>query len=303
MSTSPIVADIELRKLTKDFGRGRGVFDIDLTVARGGVVGFIGPNGSGKTTTIRMLLDLIRPDRGDARVFGHDARAHGLEIRRRVGYVPGELPQYGSLRVAEIVGLLANLRGGVSRERITALAERFGLDLGARYRDLSHGNKQKVSLVQAFMHEPALLILDEPTLGLDPVMQEQFRELIRERVSSGATAFLSSHVLSEVEELCDRIVIIVHGRIVREGTLAELRASRIHRVEILLESPVPKETLADLVGLGELVSDGTRILCSIRGSFGPLLQRLAPFGIREIDSRELTLDELFLAQYAADAQP
>lgn len=293
---------IELSKLTKDFGGGRGAFDVDLTVERGEVMGFIGPNGAGKTTTIRMLMDFIRPDRGGAHVLGRDAHVHSLEIKRLVGYVPGELPQYGSLRVAEILGLLASLRGGVSIAAIAALAERFALDLGARYRDLSHGNKQKVSLVQAFMHDPVVLILDEPTLGLDPLMQEQFGALVQERVRSGATVLLSSHVLSEVERLCDRVGIIVGGRLIRVGSLEDLRAERKHRLHATLEQPTGAESFADLGGVEDLVVEGTRFHCTVRGSMAPLLQRLARVGALELDSREMTLDEVFLAEYRADGR-
>src|SRR5665647_581710 len=180
--------------LTKDYGQGHGVFDLDLGIARGEVFGFIGPNGAGKTTAIRLLMDLIRPDRGAATLLGLDARRDSLAIKRRVGYLPGELPQFPGVSAGYVIGLLAGLRGGVEPERIRALADRLDLDLGRKFSDLSHGNKQKVGLVQAFMHEPDLLILDEPTLGLDPLMQREFRTLVEESVAAGATVLLSSHV-------------------------------------------------------------------------------------------------------------
>src|SRR5512133_1337151 len=180
--------------LTKDYGSGHGVFDLDLTVPRGETFGFIGPNGAGKTTTIRLLMDLVRPDSGTATLLGLDSRRDSLEIKRRVGYLPGELVQFPGVTAGYIVGLLAGVRGDVDPARIAALAGRLELDLGRRYETLSHGNKQKVALVQAFMHRPDLVILDEPTLGLDPLMQREFRHLVQERAAGGATVFLSSHV-------------------------------------------------------------------------------------------------------------
>ncbi len=204
---------VECRCLTKDYGQGHGVFDLDLEVRTGEAFGFIGPNGAGKTTTIRLLMDLIRPDRGTVTIFGLDARRDSLAIKRRVGYLPGELPRFPGVTAGHVIGLLAGLRGGVDPARITALAERFELDLGRRFEDLSHGNKQKVGLIQAFMHEPELVILDEPTLGLDPLMQREFRQLVAASVASGATVLLSSHVLAEVELVCQRIGLLRAGRL------------------------------------------------------------------------------------------
>src|SRR5512135_917879 len=185
---------IECKSVTKSYGSGRGVFDLDLDVRRGEVFGFIGPNGAGKTTMIRLLMDLVRPDRGSIRIDGLDAHHDSLAIKRRVGYLPGELAQFPGVRAAYVIGLLAGLRGGVNEQRIAGLAKRFDIDLRRKYEELSHGNKQKVALIQAFMHEPQLLILDEPTLGLDPLMQREFRTLVRESAAAGTTVFLSSHV-------------------------------------------------------------------------------------------------------------
>ncbi len=219
------------RGLTKDYGAGHGLFDLDLEVRRGEVFGFIGANGAGKTTTMRLIMDLIRPDRGSVSVLGLDARRDSLEVKRRVGYLTGELPQYPGVTAARVVGLLAGLRGGVDPGRIDALADRLQLDLGRRFSELSHGNKQKVGLVTAFMHEPELLILDEPTLGLDPLMQREVRGLIEEAVQGGATCMISSHVLAEIELVCNRIGLIREGHLVRVGTLEELRSLRVHRIE------------------------------------------------------------------------
>ena len=224
-------AAVVCSKLTRDYGAGHGIFDLDLEVKRGETFGFIGPNGAGRSTTIRLLMDLIRPDRGTATLLGMDSRADSLPIKAKVGYLPGELMHWPRVSAGYVIGMLAGLHGGVDEDRIHTLADRLHLDLGRRFEDLSHGNKQKVGLIQTFMHEPELLILDEPTLGLDPLVQREFRHLLREAVAGGATVFLSSHVLSEVELVCDRIALIRDGRLLKVGSLNELRALRIHQVD------------------------------------------------------------------------
>ena len=293
-----VVPAIQTSGLTKDFGAERGVFGLDLDVQQGEVFGFIGPNGAGKTTTIRLLMDLLRADSGRAAILGHDTRAESLVVKRLVGYQPGELPQFGGLRGREILGLLAAMRGGADRERVRALTERFDLDLGVRYRELSHGNKQKIMLIQAFMHAPPVLILDEPTLGLDPLLQREFRTLVRETAKTGAAIFLSSHVLSEVEQVCDRVALIARGRIARSGSLRELRTIRVHRVEVALSSPADVVALARVPGVSEVSVEDGHVRCAVRGSMAPLLATLGPSDIQELDSRELSLEELFLAEYS-----
>src|SRR3990172_7624372 len=208
---------IETQRLTKDYGAGRGIFDLDLTVREGEILGFLGPNGAGKTTTIKLLMGTIRPTRGSAAIFGLDAQAQAVDVKRIVGYVPGELPQFGGWKGSEIVAWVAGLRGGLDGAEVTRVAERLDLDLGRRYREYSHGNKQKLALLLAFVHRPRLLILDEPTTGLDPLHQRVFYELLREARGPGATAFLSSHVMSEVEHVCDRVGIVREGRLVTAG--------------------------------------------------------------------------------------
>ena len=295
---------VRCRGVVKDYGSGHGVFDLDLEVGRGEVFGFIGPNGAGKTTTIRLLMDLIRPDRGSVEVLGLDAHAHSLELKRRIGYLPGELAQFPGVSAGYIVGLLAGLRGDVDGQKISALAERLQLDLRRRYEELSHGNKQKVALVLAFMHDPELLILDEPTLGLDPLMQREFRELVRERAAAGASVFLSSHVLSEVEQACDRIALIKSGRVERSGSLDELRTLRKHRIEARVEHSVGADELRRLPGVSEVeVHDGL-VTCAVHGNIRPLLQKLEEAGVIELDSHEMTLEEVFFAQLGEpDAAP
>ena len=283
--------------LTKDYGQGHGIFGLDLTVSGGGTFGFIGPNGAGKTTTIRLLMDFIRPTRGRAEVLGLDAVRDSLAIKRRVGYLPGELAQFPSVTASYVIGMLAGLRGGVAPERISALAERFEIDLGRKYETLSHGNKQKVGLIQAFMHEPELLILDEPTMGLDPLMQREFRLLVQESVARGATVFLSSHVLSEVELICDRIGLIREGRLLRVGSLADFRSLRIHRVEAVFTGHLTAADLEHVPGITEPKVQGHVATCAVRGSVAPLLAALSGAGVTELDSHELSLEEVFLAEF------
>ena len=284
-------------QVTKDYGRGRGVFQLDLEVRQGEVFGFIGPNGAGKTTTIRVFMDLVRPDRGQVHILGMDARRDSLAIKRKVGYLPGELAQFPGATAAYVIGLLAGLRGGVDTARIKLLADRFELDLGRKYEELSHGNKQKVAVVQAFMHEPELLILDEPTLGLDPLMQREFRGLVRETVKAGATVFLSSHVLSEVQQVCDRVGLIRAGRLVQVGSLEQLRALRSHRVEARIERAVEERAVRAVPGVTDATIEDHLVSCTVEGPMAPLLHVLDAAGIVELDSRERSLEEVFFAQY------
>ncbi len=298
----PSITDRDLaiccRGLTKDYGGGHGLFDLDLDVRRGEVLGFVGANGAGKTTTMRLVMDLIRSDRGTVTVLGLDARRDSLAVKRLVGYLPGELPQFPGVKAGHVVGMLASLRGGIDDARIRELAERLQLDLSRRYRDLSHGNKQKVGLVAAFMHRPEVLILDEPTLGLDPLMQREVRALVQDAVAAGASCLLSSHVLAEVELGCDRIGLIRDGRLVRVGTLDELRTARVHRVSALVPGRPDATALAQLDGVRDVEVHDDLYSCSVHGSITPLLGWLAEQGAVELDSRELSLEEVFLAEYA-----
>ncbi|MGA7913090.1 MAG: ABC transporter ATP-binding protein [Candidatus Dormiibacterota bacterium] len=289
------------RGLTKDYGSKRGLFDLDIEVAAGEVLGFIGPNGSGKTTTIRLLMDFVRPTRGTARILGLDSHRDSIRIKREVGYLPGELASYPGATGAEIIGLLASMRGGVDEEHIRSLADRLQLDLSRRYRDLSHGNKQKVWLVQAFMHRPRLLILDEPTLGLDPLIQAEFHDLLVEATVQGATVFLSSHVLSEVQTLCSRIALVSEGRLLRVGTLEQLRELRVHRVAATYERELDLVRLRSVPGLSDVSLTDHHLRCTVRGDFEPLLEALVPAGVVELDSEELSLEEVFLAAYGKPA--
>lgn len=292
-------ADVAVRcsGLTKDYGAGNGLFDLDLEVRTGEVFGFVGPNGSGKSTTIRLLMNLISADRGSATLFGLDSCRQSTELKRRVGYLPGELPLYPGMRAGQVVTLLARLRGGVPQVSIAQLADRFDLDLSRKYSELSHGNKQKVSLVQAFMHDPDLLILDEPTLGLDPLIQREFIDLVRQRSRAGVTILLSSHVLSEVQVACDRIGLIRAGRLARTGSLEELRTIRKHRIEAVVADEADLPALSALPGVTEVRHEGQRWEFTVTGDMGPAVGVLIQAGLAEIDSAELSLEEVFLAEF------
>jgi ABC-2 type transport system ATP-binding protein len=290
---------IEAQGLTKDYGNGRGIFDLDLTVADGEVFGFLGPNGAGKTTTIRQLMGLIHPTRGSARIFGLDCDRDSVAVKRKVGYCPGELPQFGGWRGSEIVAYVAGLRGDVDNASIKALAERLDLDLGRKYREYSHGNKQKLALVLAFMHKPLLVILDEPTSGLDPLVQQEFYGMVRDARSAGSTIFVSSHVLSEVEHICDRVGIVREGRLVTVSKLEELVGMRAFHVEIEFADGVPAEQLKGVPGFEQLRVEDHRASGILRGSFEPLMSALVGRRVIGLVSREPSLEEIFLTYYQA----
>jgi ABC-2 type transport system ATP-binding protein len=288
---------IETAALTKDYGSGRGIFDLDLHVTEGEVFGFLGPNGAGKTTTIRLLMGVIHATRGSARIFGLDCDRDSVAVKRAVGYCPGELPQFGGWRGSEIVAYIAGLRGDVKDAAVTALARRLDLDLGRKYREYSHGNKQKLALVLAFMHDPRLVILDEPTTGLDPLHQQAFYAIVRDAQAKGATIFVSSHVLSEVEHICDRVGIVRAGRLATVSTLADLVGMRAFHVEIEFADGVPVEELSGIQGFEQLQVSDHRATGLLRGSFEPLMSAIARHRVIGLTSREPSLEEIFLTYY------
>jgi ABC-2 type transport system ATP-binding protein len=299
---SPVSSAIQTVGLTKDYGQHRGIFDLNLEVHEGEAFGYIGPNGAGKTTTLRLLMDLVRPDSGSATIMGFDTQRDGVKIRAITGYLPGEAPEYPNHTGERILDLLAHLRGGVDPKRITDLARRFDLDLHRKYRTYSHGNKQKVWLIQAFMHNPSLLFLDEPTTGLDPLMQQTFRELIKEARDRGATVFLSSHVLQEVQEICDRIGVVHDGSLRQVGSMEELRIRHVHRVDATFETVLDGARLTKIPGVTGVVVSDHHLQCTVTGKMEPLLEMLVPAGVLTLDSTEMSLEEIFLAQYGQTAQ-
>jgi polyether ionophore transport system ATP-binding protein len=287
---------IEVAGLRKDFGRTRALDGLDLSVAHGEVHGFLGPNGAGKTTTLRILLGLLRADAGTATLLGGDPWREATTLHRRVAYVPGDVTLWPNLSGGEVIDLLGRLRGGLDSKRRAALLERFDLDPSRRTRAYSKGNRQKVALIAALASGAELLILDEPTAGLDPLMEAAFREAVEELRDDGTTVLLSSHILSEVEALCDRVTIIRAGRMVETGALADLRHLTRTWVDAELAGPPP--ALAGLAGVHDLDVEGSRVRCQVDGgALDEVLRLLTSTGVRSLVSRPPTLEELFLMHY------
>ncbi len=290
---------IETRELAKSYGARRGLDGLDMEVRRGEVFGFLGPNGAGKTTTIRILLDLIRPTSGSATVFGADPTDGGAQLRRRLGYLAGDFVVHGAQSSDELLTHLGHLRGRVPRGRIAELADRLELDLKVRIRSLSKGNRQKVGIIQAFMHEPELLILDEPTSGLDPLLQQTFLELVREAKGGGQTVLMSSHVLSEVQQSADRVGIIRDGRMVAVEAVETLRHRAVRRVWIRFDTPIAPDVFVGLPGVSHVAVDGSVLRCRLAGRADPLVKMAARHAVESIVVEEPDLEELFLTYYRA----
>ncbi len=290
-------APIALTGVTKVYRGGGGVRDLSLEVGWGEVFGFLGPNGAGKTTTIRMLLDLIRPQSGSVRLFGLDARTDAVAAHRRLGYLPGELALYERLSARETFAHFARLRGGPDEATVENWARELDLELDRPVRVLSRGNRQKVGLIGAMMNEPDLLVLDEPTVGLDPLVQRTVHRRLREAATAGRTVFLSSHVLSEVAEVADRVGLIRDGRLIAIERVSEIRARAVHAVEVRVGAGAG---LAALEGLGgvtvrERIEDGLRL--EVVGSLNPILAALAGLDVLDLSVHEPSLEEVFLSYY------
>ena len=284
--------------LTKYFGPVHAVEDLSFTVEPGEVVGFLGPNGAGKTTTIRVLLDLIRPTRGRVEVLGANPRRGSVAVRRRVGYVAGDLALYNRLTGRQLLQFVAALRGTRSLAPAEDLADRIGVALDRRIGTLSRGNRQKIGVVQAFSHEPELLVLDEPTSGLDPVSQRTFRVLVREATARGAAVLLSSHVLSEVQRIADRVAIVRSGRLVTIEPMRDLEAKALRVVEIRFAGPVRPEAFASLPGVRSIEIDGDLLRASVAGPVDALVKAASRFTVDSISGNEADLEDVFLAYYA-----
>ena len=288
---------IRTEQLTKSYGPARGIIEVDLSVEQGEVFGFLGPNGAGKTTAIRTILDLIRPTSGKAFVFGIESTVDPISIHRRIGYLPGEFTLYDRLTGRQTLTYFANLRGGVDAVYQQSLIERFDLDPSRRFKELSKGNKQKVGLVAALQHNPELLLLDEPTAGLDPLVQQTFFAVLRETVAEGHTVFLSSHILSEVEKTCDRVAIIRDGRLVRVDRVDALRDLAHHQVELRFAGTVPAEAFEHLPGVSDVSAEDHVLRLRVAGPISPVVQAAAKFELLDFVSREPSLEETFLAEY------
>lgn len=293
---------IHTEGLTKFYGKQRGILDISLDIERGEVFGYLGPNGAGKTTTIRTLLHFIFPTRGRASIFGLDIGQKSLETRRRIGYLPGELNVYDNLTGAELLEFLSHLRGGVDWQYVRELATRLDYDLAQRIKTLSHGNRQKVGLIQAFMNKPELLILDEPTIGLDPLMQQEFYQMLDEVRQAGRTVFLSSHILPEVERTADRIGIVRNSRLVTVQTVDDLKARARRRFQIVFAEQISPAEFAELPGVQSAMSshDGYGVDILIEGPVDGLLGKAAEHRMENVISHEGDLEEAFLAFYVED---
>jgi ABC-2 type transport system ATP-binding protein len=287
--------------LVKTFGSVRALDGLDLSVSTGEVHGFLGPNGAGKSTTIRVLLGLLRADAGEARLLGGDPWADAVALHRRLAYVPGDVSLWPNLSGGEAIDLLGSLRGGLDPARRAELFERFDLDPTKKGRSYSKGNRQKVALVAALASDVELLVLDEPTSGLDPLKESVFRECIDEEREAGRTVLLSSHILAEVEALCDRITIIREGRAVETGSLADMR--HLTRTNIQAELAGPPDGLAKLAGVHDLRTEGDRVVFDVdTDALDPALRTLVKVGVRTLVSQPPTLEELFLRQYQGGAR-
>jgi ABC-2 type transport system ATP-binding protein len=293
-----VATAIRTEGLTKRYGDVVALDHLDLEVGTGEVVGYLGPNGAGKTTTIRLLLGLSRPTEGRAEVFGLDCQRQPVDVHRRLAFVPGEANLWPALTGGETLALLGRVHGQVDEAYRDELVHRFDLDPTKKVRAYSKGNRQKVVLVAALMVRPDLLVLDEPTSGLDPLMEQAFRHCIGEARERGQTVFLSSHILSEVEALCDRVGILREGSLVEIGTLADMRHLSALSVEATFDGTIPD--LSGVPGVSSVQTNGRVVRCQVRGPIQPLLRVLADAGVTELVSREPSLEELFLAQYGED---
>ena len=294
---------IETRALTKKYGSARGIDDVDLVVEPGEVFGFLGPNGAGKTTTIRVLLDELRPTSGTATVLGLDCHADVRAVHERIGYLPGDLALYERLSGRDHLDWLGRLRGDRHPVDRDELIERFKVELDRPIRELSKGNRQKIGLVQALMHRPDLVILDEPTAGLDPLMQEEFQHLLREVADEGRAVFLSSHSLDEVQHVADRVGIIREGRLVAVESIDDLEASAVHRVEIRFAEVIDAADFSALSGVRDLEVDrdpqgsGSRLRFSLAGDPDPVVKAAAAHTVVDLVSQHADLEEIFLTYY------
>ncbi|MDX1689889.1 MAG: ABC transporter ATP-binding protein [Acidimicrobiia bacterium] len=289
---------IDTDGLTKHYGHVEALVDLDLDVRVGEVFGFLGPNGAGKTTTIRTLLDEIRPTAGTATVLGMDSHRRSLEIRSRIGYLPGDLAMYPRLTGRDTLAYFANLRGGVDWSYVDELADRLDADLSKKVGDLSSGNRQKVGIIQAFMHRPDLLIMDEPSSGLDPLVQREFQDLMRDVTASGRTVFLSSHTLSEVQRVADRVGIIRRGRLVAVEAVSDLRSKATRRVEFELGSPVDRAVFVGVPGVRDVEVRNHHVTLAYEGTIDALLTTVAErYEVIDIATREADLEEIFLTYY------
>jgi ABC-2 type transport system ATP-binding protein len=293
---------LQTSRLTKSYGSSRGILDVTFAIEEGEVFGFLGPNGAGKTTTMRVLMGLLRPTSGSATLIGHDCWQESTAIKKFVGYLPGEFTFDAGMRGAQILEYLGHLRGGVNQAYLRELVERLGFDPGKRFREYSRGNKQKLGLIQAFMHKPRVLILDEPTSGLDPLNQQEFYKMAAEARAGGSTIFLSSHVLPEVERTCDRVAIIREGRLVKIDHVSSLKDLRQHDIEITFPGSASKEWFSRVPGVVSVVvgADSRTLQLHVQGALAEVMKIAGEHSATNIVTHEPTLEEVFLRFYVPE---
>jgi ABC-type multidrug transport system ATPase subunit len=296
---------LQTNQLTKSYGRSRGIIEVTFAVQEGEVFGFLGPNGAGKTTTMRTLMGLLHANSGSASISGMDCWQQANEVKKLVGYLPGEFAFDPGMRGAQIIEYLGHLRGGVDQAYVRQLVERLGLDPSKRFREYSHGNKQKVGLVQAFMHKPSLLILDEPTSGLDPLNQQEFYRMVAEVRAEGRTVFLSSHILPEVEHTCDRVAIIREGRLVKIDHVTSLKEIHQFDVEITFASPADVLWFKNVSGVANVIqgADDYTLQLSVQGDLTEIIHIASQHNATNITTHEPTLEEAFLRFYEPQQAP
>lgn len=288
---------VEIKDLSKQFGNLTALKDINITVKPGEVFGFLGPNGAGKTTTIRAMLNLIHPTNGTISMLEMDSRKDYQELHKHIGYLAGDISMYDNLRAEQYINFMANLHGNVESGQIAILAGALKADLKPRIKHLSRGNKQKVGLIAAMMHKPQLLIMDEPTTGLDPLMQEVFYDLLAKHTVEGGTTFMSSHNLSEVQRVCDRVAFIRNGELVEVSKVSSLRSSSVQEFEVRLASEVPEDILKGVKGISDMSTDGDVLTCTVKGHLNEFIAALSKHDVLSIANRELELEEIFMKLY------
>lgn len=291
--------DIEINKLTKYYGKSRGIIDVSFNVKEGEIFGFIGPNGSGKSTTIRTLLSLIYPTSGTAKIFGKDIVEFGYEIKKEIGYLPSEVFYYDNMKVIDILKYSASFYKKDCGKRINYLSEVMELDLNKKINDLSFGNKKKVGIVIALLHEPKLLILDEPTSGLDPLMQQKFFDLLQEENKKGTTILFSSHVLSEVQKLCDRVAIIKEGKIINIEEISRIKENNYKKFKIEMKSK-PDKKYFDINGVNNLKINKNVVDFMFKGNINTIIKRISSLEISNILIEEPNLEQIFMHYYSKE---
>lgn len=288
---------VEIKDLSKQFGNLTALKDVNITVKPGEVFGFLGPNGAGKTTAIRAMLNLIKPTEGTITILGMDAQKEYKELHKHIGYLAGDMSMYDNLRAEQYINYMANLHGDVETGQIAILAGKLQANLKPRIKTLSRGNKQKIGLIAAMMHKPQLLIMDEPTTGLDPLMQEVFYELLAEHTQAGGTTFMSSHNLSEVQRVCDRVAFIRNGELVEVSKVSTLRSSSVQEFEVHFAKEVPEDIFKGIRSVNDVQVDGDKLTCVVKGHLNEFLAVLGKYDVLSVANRELELDEVFMKLY------